>query len=87
MKIEVFGNQVDKALNKLKHKLNQEGILKELKDRRYYEPKSIRKRRKAEEARRRKITMNRKFEREEDNSFQTRYTRMLYRFYEQNDKK
>lgn len=82
MKIEVYGNQVDKALNKLKHKLNQEGILKELKNRRYYEPKSIRRRRKAEEARRRNITMRRKYNDEDDNSFQTRYTKMLYKFYD-----
>lgn len=80
MKIEVFGNQVEKALTKLKQKLNQEGILKELKNRRYYEPKSIKRRRKAEEARRRNITAKRKFEKYEDNSFQTRYTRALHKY-------
>ena len=83
MKIEVIGNQVDKALNKLKHKLNQEGILKELKNRRYYEPKSIKKRRKREEARKRNIIFNKKFNGDGDNSFQTRYTKMLYKFYDQ----
>ena len=80
MKIEVFGNQVEKALTKLKQKLNQEGILKELKNRRYHEPKAMKRRRKSEEARRRNITAKRKFEKFEDNSFQTRYTRALHKY-------
>lgn len=87
MKIEVFGNQVEKALTKLKQKLNQEGILKELKNRRYHEPKAMKRRRKSEEARRRNITQRRKNEKYEDNSFQTRYTRALHRYYEQQAQK
>ena len=80
MKIEVFGNQVEKALVKLKQKLNQEGILKELKNRRHHAPKAEKRRRKSEEARIRYITAKRKFEKYEDNSFQTRYTRALYKY-------
>lgn len=75
--IRVINNQVDKALNKLKHKLNQEGILKELKNRRFFESKSAKRRRKSEEAARRNILMKRKMEAMENNSFQTKYLNML----------
>ena len=80
MKVEVIGNQVDKALQKLRRKLTNEGILQELKNRQYYEPKSVKRRKKKEEAKRR-AAMERKFEdRYEDNSFQTKYTRALRRW-------
>ena len=75
--ITVIGNQVDKALNKLKHKLNQEGILKEVKNRRYHESKSERRRRKSEESQRRNAIMKRKMENYERNSFQNRYVKLL----------
>lgn len=75
--ITVIGNQVDKALNKLKHKMNQEGILKEVKNRRYHETKSERRRRKSEEAQRRNAVMRRKLENYEKNSFQNRYIKLL----------
>ena len=75
--IKVINNQVDKALNKLRHKMNQEGILKELKNRRYYESKSEKRRRKSEEAIRRNFALKRKMETMEDNSFQTKYLSML----------
>lgn len=75
--IKVINNQVDKALNKLRHKLNQEGVLKELKNRRYHESKSEKRRRKSEEAVRRNFVLKRKMENMEDNSFQTKYLNML----------
>lgn len=75
--IKVINNQVDKALNKLRHKMNQEGILKELKNRRYYESKSEKRRRKSEETIRRNFALKRKMETMEDNSFQTKYLSML----------
>ena len=75
--IKVINNQVDKALNKLRHKMNQEGILKELKNRRFHESKSEKRRRKSEEAIRRNFALKRKMETMEDNSFQTNYLSML----------
>jgi small subunit ribosomal protein S21 len=75
--IKVINNQVDKALNKLRHKMNQEGILKELKNRRFHESKSEKRRRKSEEAIRRNFALKRKMETMEDNSFQTKYLSML----------
>lgn len=75
--IKVINNQVDKALNKLRHKMNQDGILKELKNRRFHESKSEKRRRKSEEAIRRNFALKRKMETMEDNSFQTKYLSML----------
>lgn len=75
--IKVINNQVDKALNKLRYKMNQEGILKELKNRRFHESKSEKRRRKSEEAIRRNFALKRKMETMEDNSFQTKYLSML----------
>jgi small subunit ribosomal protein S21 len=51
--VEVKGNNINQALKILKRKVAQEGILKELKKREYYERPGIRRRRKRAEAIRR----------------------------------
>jgi small subunit ribosomal protein S21 len=45
---------IDKALKKLKRKMNAEGILKEIKERRYFQKPSEKKREKAAQARSRR---------------------------------
>lgn len=53
LEVKVFDNDVEKALKILKNKLSKSGLFKELKLRRAYEKPSVRKKRKAIEARRR----------------------------------
>lgn len=53
MEVRVFDNDVEKALKILKNKLSKSGLFKELKVRRAYEKPSVRRKRKAIEARRR----------------------------------
>ena len=50
MEVNVYQNQVDKALKVLKRELTKEGLLKELKLRRFYEKPSLKKKRKQKEA-------------------------------------
>ena len=45
MKVEVRNNNVDRAMQILKRKLIDEGVFKELQERRFYEKPSDRKRR------------------------------------------
>ncbi len=45
------GEPIDKALRRLKKKMDKEGTLKELRNRRYYEKPSMRKKRLAKKAR------------------------------------
>jgi small subunit ribosomal protein S21 len=45
------GESIDKALRRLKKKLDREGVIREARNRRNYEKPSVRKRRKAKEAR------------------------------------
>ena len=45
LKVEVRNNNVDRALRVLKRKLVEEGVFKELQERRFYEKPSDRKRR------------------------------------------
>ena len=49
------GESVDKALRRLKRKLDREGTIREARVKKYYEKPSVRRKRKAKEAR-----MNRK---------------------------
>ncbi len=65
MSIIVHANDIDKALRDLKRMVQKEGILKDLRNRRYYEKPSVKKKRKQLEAerRRRKALRNRKPER------------------------
>ena len=66
MSIIVHANDIDKALRDLKRMVQKEGILKDLRNRRYYEKPSVKKKRKQLEAgrRRRKTLRNRKPERD-----------------------
>ena len=65
MSIIVHANDIDRALRDLKRMVQREGVLKDLKKRRYYEKPSVKKKRKQLEAarRRRKALRNRKPER------------------------
>ena len=65
MSITVHANDIDKALRDLKRMVQREGVLKDLKNRRFYEKPSVKKKRKQLEAarRRRKALRNRKPER------------------------
>ena len=51
MEVTVYQNQVEKALKVLKRQMTKEGLLKELKRRRFYEKPSIKKKRKQKEDR------------------------------------
>jgi len=64
--ITVHANDIEKALRELKRMLQRDGILKEIKKRRYYEKPSVKKKRKQIEAerRRRKALRQRRPERD-----------------------
>ena len=55
MEIKVNGNDVEKALKILKRQIQKDGLLRELKERRFYEKPSIKSRRKQREAQKRRI--------------------------------
>ena len=55
MEIRVFNNNVEKALKVVKKKLAGEGLIRELKRRRFYEKPSMRKKKKEREANRRRL--------------------------------
>jgi len=46
LEIKVYGNDVEKALKVLKRNLLREGLFRELKNRRFYEKPSVKKKRK-----------------------------------------
>ncbi len=46
MEIKVYGNDVEKALKVMKRNLLREGLFRELKNRRFYEKPSVKKKRK-----------------------------------------
>ncbi len=52
--IQVVGRDIEKAIKQLKKGVEREGLFRELKNRRYYEKPSVKKRRKQREARRRR---------------------------------
>lgn len=54
MEIRVNGNDVEKALKILKRQLQKDGLLKELKKRRFYEKPSVKEKSKQREARKRR---------------------------------
>ena len=54
LQVIVHGNDVEGALRHLKRKLQQEGLFRELKKRKFYEKPSVKKKRKQVEAQRRK---------------------------------
>ncbi|AJF08044.1 30S ribosomal protein S21 [Geoalkalibacter subterraneus] len=53
MEITVLDNNVDKAIKVLKRKLQQEGLFREMKQRKFYEKPSVKRKRKEKEAQRR----------------------------------
>lgn len=55
MEIRVQGNDVEKALKMLKTKLQKDGLFREIKNRKFYEKPSVKKKRKQAEARKRKV--------------------------------
>ncbi len=59
MEIKVLANDVDRALKTLKNKLQKEGLFREIKNRKYYEKPSVKKKRKQAEARKRKAKASR----------------------------
>ncbi len=65
MQVSVQGNDVEKALRLLKRKLQQDGFFREMKKRKFYEKPSVKKKRKRQEAQRRrnKALKFKKFER------------------------
>ncbi len=54
IEISVYDNNVNRAMSTLKREIGREGVLRELKNRRYYEKPSVAKRRKSREAERRR---------------------------------
>lgn len=54
MEVTVTGRDIEKAIRDLKRKIQRDGIFRELKNRRFYEKPSLKKKRKQLEARRRK---------------------------------
>ncbi len=53
MEITVIDGNVEKAIKVLKRKLQQEGLFREMKQRKFYEKPSVKKKRKEKEAQRR----------------------------------
>ena len=53
MEIHVVDNNVEKAIRVLKRKLQQEGLVREMKQRKFYEKPSVKRKRKEKEAQRR----------------------------------
>ena len=50
LEVKVFNNNVEKAIRKLKRKVQREGLLKELKMRQFYEKPSLKRQPKLKEA-------------------------------------
>jgi small subunit ribosomal protein S21 len=55
LEIRVNGNDVEKALKILKRQIQKDGLLRELKERRFYEKPSVKSRRKQREAHKRRM--------------------------------
>ena len=63
MEIKVINNDLKKAMRQMKRKLQQEGMFRELKKRRFHEKPSAKKKRKKEESIRRERKRLRKLKR------------------------
>ncbi len=55
MEIKVNDKDIEKAIKLLKRKVQREGLLRELKERRFYEKPSVKMKRKQREAQKKKI--------------------------------
>jgi small subunit ribosomal protein S21 len=60
VEIKVIDNQVEQALKIFKRQLAKDGVLKEMKKRRFYEKPSVKRKRKQAEARRKRMKALRK---------------------------
>lgn len=60
MFVNVYENQVEKALKGLKRRLNKEGLFKELKRRRFYQKPSVKKKLKIKEAKKKRKAAKRR---------------------------
>ena len=54
IEVEVYDNNIGRAMNQLKRQIGREGVNRELKRRRFYEKPSVAKRRKRQDAERRR---------------------------------
>lgn len=54
MEIKVIGNDIEGAIKLLKRKIQRDGLMRDLKDRRFYEKPSVKTKRKQREALKRK---------------------------------
>ena len=63
IEVTIDDRGLDRAIRRLRRKVAQEGVTKELKRRRHYEKPSVRKRRKAREAERRRRRRERRLAR------------------------
>ncbi len=59
MEVKVNANNIDRALKLLKREVEKEGLFRDLKNKRFYEKPSVKKRRKQREARKRRIKASR----------------------------
>ena len=55
MEIRVYDRDIEKAIRLLKRKMQHDGLFRELKNRRFYEKPSLKKKRKQREAQKRKM--------------------------------
>jgi small subunit ribosomal protein S21 len=60
VQVVVHQNNIEQALRALKKKMQREGIFRDMKMKRFYEPGSVKKVRKDQESRRRRLKMIRK---------------------------
>lgn len=61
LKVEVYNNDISKALRKLKKKIADDGIMQDIRAKEYFESKSV-KRRKAKEAAIRRYAKNQRMQ-------------------------
>ncbi|MGE5893578.1 MAG: 30S ribosomal protein S21 [bacterium] len=55
MEVQVLGNNVERAIKDLKRQLQKGGLFREIKEKRFYEKPSVKKKRKRKEAQRKKM--------------------------------
>jgi len=55
LEIRVYDRDIEKAIRLLKRKMQHDGLFRELKNRRFYEKPSLKKKRKQREAQKRKM--------------------------------
>ena len=65
MKIEVFDNQIEAALKQMKKLMLKEGLLQEMKRRQHYEKPSVKRKRKAAQARKKRRKAMKRMSRDE----------------------